>query len=264
MLTAGTDASSTLTHHMLRTIPQSSTIHGDLYFNNSMRGTVPNSSTTLDGDLHGNNSMRDTVPDSSQGQHAIPKTGTEGQHDRDTLRDNVTLFNATISVIVDAERTELPHPIRQNGQSGFPCACGRQRLGVWFPVRGKFDSGSNDDFISEDVIRRAGLEDFVFEAEEAVSLRIFGVTFDFQRRIVLNWQLNNHENSYTRTFWVAPNADNFDLIIGEPWMMEHGYENIANLQSRKKSSFFGLFKLRLPSRSKGKTFLIPFTTARES
>ena len=124
-------------------------------------------------------------------------------------------------------------------------------MGVWFPVRGKFDCGSNTDFVSEDVIKRAGLDSFVYETEDVVNLRIFGVTFDFRKKIALNWQLNNHENSYTRDFWVAPEADNFDLIIGEPWLMEHGYEIIQNHQSRKKTSFFGFFNLRLASSSKG-------------
>ena len=117
-------------------------------------------------------------------------------------------------------------------------------MGIWFPVRGKFDSGSNTDFISEDVIKRACLEPFVLETEDVVSLRMFGVIFDFHKKITLNWQLNNHENSYTREFWVAPETDNFDLVIGEPWLMEHGYDIIQNHQSRKMTSFFGLFNLR--------------------
>ena len=127
-------------------------------------------------------------------------------------------------------------------------------MGVWFPVRGKFDSGSNVDFIAEDVIKRAGLESFVFEAEDTASLKMFGHTFSFDKKISLSWQLNNHENSYSGDFWVAPNVDNFDLVIGEPWLIEHGYEVIETHQSQSKtSSFFGMFPLRLPGGSKGRT-----------
>jgi hypothetical protein len=126
-------------------------------------------------------------------------------------------------------------------------------MGIWFPVRGKFDSGSNTNFVSEDVVKRARLESYLFKAEEPASLKVLGIKFNFNEKISLSWQLNNHENSYSGEFWVAPNADNFDLIIGEPWLMKHGYGIIETHQSQSKtSSFFGFFSLKTPSSSKGR------------
>ncbi|KAI4943408.1 hypothetical protein J4E91_009317 [Alternaria rosae] len=161
-----------------------------------------------------------------------------------------SLFNATISIIADGDASALPQS--QRDAFGLPCECGRSRMGIWFPVRGKFDSGSNSDFVSEDVIKRAGLESFVTKAEEPATLEMFGTDFVFDEKISLSWVLNNHEKSYSGEFWVAPNANNFDFIIGEPWLIEHGYERNGARESHAKTSFFGMFNLRLPGGSKAK------------
>lgn len=223
------DGYSSLTHQMLRTVSATTTVNGDLYINNST-STIP------------------TAAPSS----GIGSGSPEQQQDSFSNKplEKSSLFNATISFIVDADISKLPETARDSAL-GPPCECGRYRMGIWFPVRGKFDSGSNTDFVSEDVIKRAGLESFIDESEDVCQLKIFGVTFDFNKKIQLNWQLNNHENSYTRAFWVAAETDNFDLIIGEPFMIEHGYDIIQNHQSGKMTSFFGFFNLRLPRSSNG-------------
>lgn len=161
-------------------------------------------------------------------------------------KEKLSLFNATVSFIVDADASELSEEQRKN--LGSECICGRRRLGVWFPVRGKFDSGSDTDFISSNVIKRASLEPFVTEVE-AVEVKMFGIGFIFNRKIRLSWQLNNEELSYTQEFWVAENAEEFDLIIGEPWLIEHGYNSMENNQSRGRTLFFGM--LRIGRKSKG-------------
>jgi len=120
-------------------------------------------------------------------------------------------------------------------------------MGIWIPVRGKFDKGSNADIVSEDVIKRAGLESFVTKTEKPVTLEMSGTTFTFNEKISLSWLLNNHEKSYSGDFWVAPNTDNFDLIIGEPWLVKHGYNIMAATKSHSKTSaFLQVFDFRLP------------------
>ena len=155
----------------------------------------------------------------------------------------LSLFDATVSYIVDIDTEpdgELPPSMSST------CACGRRRQGIWFPVRGKWDSGSDTEWISEDVIRRAKLDQFIFEVP-AKELKMFGVSFTFNRMITLNWQLKNEETSFTSDFWVA-HATEFDLIVGEPWMAEHGYGTLETNTSRKRPSFFGMLKLGRKSR----------------
>lgn len=156
----------------------------------------------------------------------------------------LSLFDATISYIVDVPGNGTD---RSEGVSiGSKCACGRQRQGIWFPVRGKWDSGSDVELVSEDVIKRAKLEQFVVKVP-AMVLLIFGVTFTFDRMITLNWQLINEETSYTCGFWIAKTTE-FDLVVGETWMAEHGYGSLEVDPSKKKSSFFGMLKLGRRSR----------------
>lgn len=177
------------------------------------------------------------------------RSKAQGQTQRLDPTEKLSLFNATISYIVDADPEDLPQEVCESLVS--PCACGRRRLGIWFPVRGKYDSGSDTDFISENVIKRAGLEPFVVEVDP-VEVKMFGVSFSFSNKIRLSWQLNNEEVSYTREFWVAQDAEEFDLIIGDPWLMEHGYDVMQNNQSRKRTLFFGM--LKIGRKGKGNTF----------
>lgn len=153
----------------------------------------------------------------------------------------LSLFDATISCIVDMDAED-----EQEASTSSTCTCGRRRQGIWFPVRGKWDSGSDTEWISEDVVRRAKLDQFIFEVP-AKELKMFGVSFTFNRMITLNWQLKNEETSFTSNFWVA-HATEFDLIIGEPWMAEHGYGTLETNTSRKRPSFFGMLKLGRKSR----------------
>ena len=154
----------------------------------------------------------------------------------------LSLFNATISYIADIDSKEA---VDTNLSTvGQQCECGRRRLGIWFAVRGKFDSGANTDFVSEDVIERAGLQSFVFDVSPE-ELTMFGKTTSFHRRIQLNWQQDNEEVSYTQTFWVGRDLM-ADLVIGEPWLMKHGYNNLSNSRHWEGSNFnfFGSLKMR--------------------
>ena len=153
----------------------------------------------------------------------------------------LSLFDATISYIVDLDTEN-----EQQASTSSTCACGRQRQGIWFPVRGKWDSGSDTEWISENVVRKAKIEQFTFEVP-AKELKMFGVSFTFNRMITLNWQLKNEETSFTSDFWVA-HATEFDLIIGEPWMAQHGYGTLETNTSRERPSFFGMLKLGRKSR----------------
>ena len=156
--------------------------------------------------------------------------------------EKLSLFDATISYIMD----ERPPSVPEDSQDAVTstCTCGMRRVGKWFPVRGKFDSGANADFISDDIIARAGLEQCVVQNAEAVEVKIFGTTFSFDKSIKLSWQMRDEETSYTQDFWVAPNTEEFDLIIGEPWMMKHGYAMIDTAKSKRRPQFFGMLKIR--------------------
>ena len=154
----------------------------------------------------------------------------------------MSLFNATISYIDDV-RVEKDGE-RQPTTKRSKCVCGVERLGIWFPVRGKYDSGANTDFISEDVVKRAELEPLVRKVTP-MDIKVFGVPFEFRTKIELNWQANNDLVSYTQDFWIARDA-NFDLIIGEPWLKEHGYYPFIDTRPR---TFFGMLRMR--PRTKG-------------
>ena len=156
--------------------------------------------------------------------------------------EKLSLFDATISYIVE----ERPSSVPEDSQDAvtLACTCGTRKVGKWFPVRGKFDSGANADFISDNIIARAGLEQFVVQNAEAMEVKMFGATFSFDKSIKLSWQMRDEERSCTQDFWVAPNTEEFDLIIGEPWMIEHGYSMIDRTKSKRKPQFFGMLKIR--------------------
>lgn len=125
----------------------------------------------------------------------------------------------TISWIADVHGSgSIPNSL------GTPCECGLQRKGIWFPVVIKFDSAASDNVISDDLIERAGLERFLFEAEYPASFKVSKFTVNMPKKIKLNWQRDQHMVSYTTEFWVQPETDNLDIIIGEPWLKAHGYD----------------------------------------
>lgn len=155
--------------------------------------------------------------------------------------EKLSLFDATISYIVE----ERPPSVPEDSQDAVTstCTCGIRRVGKWFPVRGKLDSGANADFISDSIIARAGLEQYVVQNAEAMELKMFGTAFSFDKSIKLSWQMRDEEMSCTQDFWVAPNTDEFDLIIGEPWMMKHGYTMIDTAKSKRRPQYFGMLKI---------------------
>jgi hypothetical protein len=206
-----------------------------------LRASSSSTHVTDRGNIHISQSPNPPLKQDSE-PDKIDESGPSETQSVPNVRDpsvRASLFNATISLIADVD-----------------VSTGKRRMGVWFPVRGIFDTGSNCDFVSEDVIRRAGLESFVRATEDAVELEMFSVPHQFQEQITLNFQLNNEEKSYTREFWVAPNARNFDLIVGEPFMMKHGYGILESNQSRKKTFFFGNLKVKLGWRSRGLSLML--------
>ena len=178
-----------------------------------------------------------------------PKSRSPATNERKGPADpseKLSLFNATISYIADVRFENDSERLPMTNRS--KCECGVERLGIWFPVRGKYDSGANADFISEDVVKRAELEPLVRKVT-LMELKMFGVVFKFDTKIELNWQPNNDLVSYTQDFWVAREA-NFDLIIGEPWLIEHGYNPLSDDPPRMATLFFGMLKLGPKTRGK--------------
>jgi hypothetical protein len=161
--------------------------------------------------------------------------------------EKLGVFNATISFIIEEDAPSFSRNAQQTSSS--LCVCGRRRIGKWFPVRGTFDTGSNAEFISDDVIARAGLEQLVMTSSEPMEIKMFGIVFSFDKTIRLNWQMDDREMSHTQDFWVATDTREFDLIVGKQWMNDHGY-NIAETIT-PKYSFFGF--LRIARKPKGES-----------
>lgn len=179
---------------------------------------------------------------SSDWAEEVPaRLGASGKAKRIDPSEKLSLFDATISYIV--EEWAPPGPDGFQDASTLTCTCGKRKIGKWFPVRGKFDSGANADFISDSIIARAGLEQFVVQNAEPMEVQMFGTSFIFDKSIKLSWQLKDEEMSCTQDFWVAPNTKEFDLVIGEAWMMEHGYGMMDSTKIRRRTHFFGMLKL---------------------
>lgn len=135
-------------------------------------------------------------------------------------REVLTLFNATISCKdqVHRARTQGEPGARQNGPV------------LWFPVRGKYDTGADADFVSQDVLERAELEPFVRKLRTPVRVKALGAEVDFDQVIKLTWVLHHETVSEEREFFVAKDAD-FDILLGEPYLKEHNYMKIYQNQS---------------------------------
>jgi hypothetical protein len=249
------DGNSSVTHQLLRgshSIAETITVNrGNLYINPMQRATSGSGINDVPVPVP----MQRSQQSSNSRSIFASSSKTTYESTAKNTSEKASIFNATISFIADVDSSTSPETERGRDVGFGSCVCGRRRIGVWFPARGRFDSGSDDDFVSEDLIKRARLESSVLETKNVVRLKIFSVPADFNKTITLSWQLNNHEISYTREFYVASNADNFDMVIGEPFLMAHGYNIIPEHQSNKKTSFFGgFFPLRLPRESKSILF----------
>jgi hypothetical protein len=92
-------------------------------------------------------------------------------------REVLTLFNAMISCRdqVNGARTQSD---RQNGPV------------LWFPVRGKYDTGADANFVSQDVLERTELKQFVRRLPTPVHVKALGAEIDFDQVIKLTWSLH--------------------------------------------------------------------------
>jgi hypothetical protein len=124
-----------------------------------------------------------------------------GFADIDTVltRFDLTLFNATISFVTD------------KGE------------GHWFPVRGKYDTGSAFNLISWDLLERADLQSKIKQLERHVCAVTLVGKLEFSEHITLEWQPNNSMKSYTTRFLVARQEINapFDLLLGNDFIQKH-------------------------------------------
>jgi hypothetical protein len=110
--------------------------------------------------------------------HARPKVSDKPK--RVEPSEKLSLFDATISYIVEEWGPSVPEGFQNASTSA--CTCGNRRIGKWFPVRGKFDSGANADFISDSIIARAGLEQFVVQNAEPMEVQMYQVKLATERR----------------------------------------------------------------------------------
>lgn len=165
--------------------------------------------------------------------------------------EQLSLFDATISLVIDEEIG-----CEEGKDLSSACVCGRRKVGKWFTVRGKFDTGASANFVSDSIIERAGLQSAVRDALEPDEISMLGIKVPLDKVVKLNWQLVDREVSWTEEFWVAPNANEFDLIIGDPWMRENGYATLmeeGKIRRKRRSGFFGFLNLRLGRKSTGQS-----------
>lgn len=116
------------------------------------------------------------------------------------------------------------------------------RIGIWFPVRGKYDSFAGADFVSEEIILRAQLEHLVSNVEQPVFIKQYKAEHEVKRKIDLTFQINNDDISHTREFYVTEGHD-YDMILGEEFLHEFDYEHITKNDSLKKTFKFFMLKI---------------------
>ena len=140
-------------------------------------------------------------------------------------------FDGTISWI----KSDKPESDGQSTQTEAPDANSRSRepsrrrtpraaddnVG-FFPVRGQFDSGANDNFISRSLIQRADLEHLIEDPASHHPLTVSTVIGEgtLTERLQLNISLHGSSRSDTLLFWVSEEGT-FDILIGDEWMQKN-------------------------------------------
>lgn len=161
------------------------------------------------------------------------------EHERPDARVALSLFNATISYIIDEDSRSQNPNLGSTDESNTTGSI--QKRGIWFAVRGKYDTGADADadFIAEDVIRRAKLQQYVVKIQTPAQVKALGATFDFDEVIILNWTMNHDLSSQTREFYVARDdvAPDFDILLGDVYLKEHDYVQLSKNKSMSIKPF---------------------------
>lgn len=89
-------------------------------------------------------------------------------------------------------------------------------------MRGQFDSGADDNYISRSLILRAGLEHLIEDPASHLPLTVSTVIGEgtLTERLHLNLSLHGSSRSDTLLFWVSEEGT-FDLLIGDGWMQKN-------------------------------------------
>ena len=132
----------------------------------------------------------------------------------------LTLFNATICCVDNVNRTRA----EQSRSSTL------RPLSLWYPVRGKYDTGADGDFVALEVLERAKLAEFIKPLDHPAVVTALNQKLELRSKITLTWVLNHDTESEERDFYVAPDAD-FDILLGNPYLKEHRYVKIVQNNS---------------------------------
>jgi hypothetical protein len=88
----------------------------------------------------------------------------------------------------------------------------------WYGARGKYDTAADANFISRDIVRRAGLEpDLKPTNKEHEFHSVNNFSFVPEWKITVTWYLDNAPLSRHTEFLLVEQS-HFDLLIGEPTM----------------------------------------------
>jgi hypothetical protein len=146
------------------------------------------------------------------------------------IKEMTSHFDGTISWI----KSDKPTPDDQSTHSELPDTTPQSREPLrqrtqraednvgFFPVRGQFDSGADDNFISRSLILRANLEHLIEDPTSHLPLTVSTVIGEgtLTERLQLNLSLHGSSRSDTLLFWVSEEGT-FDILIGEEWMQKN-------------------------------------------
>lgn len=176
------------------------------------------------------------------------------------IKELTSHFDGTISWIksdksipdTHSAHTEAPDITPQSKEPSRHTPRAEDNVIGFFPVRGQFDSGADDNYISRSLILRAGLEHLIEDPASHLPLTVSTVIGEgtLTERLHLNLSLHGSSRSDTLLFWVSEEGT-FDLLIGAEWMQK----NERNVFGRR--AFAAGHESRLVFKPQDKGTLIP-------
>ena len=113
---------------------------------------------------------------------------------------------------------------------------------LWQPVKIKFDTGSDFNLVSREVLDMMNFTGPFEEPKPVGATTVDGITHKMTDRVKLSWQLHKSLKTLRTRFYVVEDAP-FDLLIGK---------SVTAGQDLPQHSRNFLLRLRMPRLSKGK------------
>jgi hypothetical protein len=174
----------------------------------------------------------------------------DGPNDLHEILKRTSIFNAEICWVkndrthIEYDPTHFSVPGTTEPSRLFSQEQCASRIGVR-RVRGLFDSGSQDNFISSRVIQEEKIE-YLIEDVDPITVDTLNGEAAFSKRIRLYVLFDHAFMGCTILFWVS-DQNAVDIIIGEDWKMEHAREVFSRpaCMAQRKS------RMKLQQESKG-------------